>query len=328
MKRWALAALPLAFLVGCGDSSAGAGVGADSKQSASVTRERSMTESRELNSSRAQESTVERNLLPFIVDGVGPLVKFGGDVATNSQICRFAMEWTPEDQAAQEAQVIAAYGPDVLSRPEWAVNRWLFESDLQDIATACAAWQIQNAFVPVQGWGIDPVVSKSEMLRRVAPQQSPEKLAAYLGGTLASMRAVAGTMSRIAEDLDARPAMTEAEYRQAVGELLPTYAGEHVAGLQAALEDGKRQQYTTCTVSGCNNVEFSTQSGYALSMGLDGPVLSQHGLVLLGDGMINGRRHVAAVSASNGATMSRQSGSGTSDSLATGQSVGGQVKTN
>lgn len=256
------------------------------------------------------------------------MVMFGGDVVTNSQICGFAMTWTPEDQAAQRAQVIAEHGADVLNRPEWAVNRWLFESDLQDIATACAAWQIQNAFVPVNGWGVDPVVAKSEMLRRVAPQHSPEKLAAYLGVKLASMRTVAGTMSRIAEDLDARPAMTEAEYRQAVRQLLPVYASEHVAELKTAIEDGKHQQYTTCTTSGCNKVEFSTRSGYALSMGLDGPVLSQHGLVLLGDGMINGKRHMAAVSASNGATMSRQSGSGTSDSLATGQSVGGQVKTN
>lgn len=247
-----------------------------------------MTQSRELSSNRQRASTVERNVLPFIVDGIKPLIRYGDHA--NVVGCQLAAGLGT--QVELEEMFLAQGGPGVMDDPELPHLAWLVHSEMREIVTSCAAWGVASVFEPVQGWPSN-----------ANPLRSPEAdVRNHMMTNLAFAIASADVLAFIAAGLSEQSNMTAAEYREAAAVLLQEYAQDWADSVASVMPELSESGYHVCGAPGCEPVQFTTDNGYAYQAGPAGATVMHHGLVLLGDGHIHGERYTASVSVANEAT--------------------------
>lgn len=297
-------------LMSGGNAAAGVGGGVDTSEGSEVRQDGSVSQSRELSSGREQASTVERNLLPFIVSGIQPLALHTEGLSfTGCQIVKGQL-----DREAVEQQLTEDLG-EIPTDPTASPAAWLMHGDEREIMASCTAWGALSVFQPRQGWPFRPTKTDESVVLE------------WVQTRLAVGVATADMLAVVAQELSEMNGLTPDEYREAAAAAWRDHASLWLDSFEAAISAAHEASYSIAGASTPQPIEFRTDNGYHYAHGPDGAAISHYGLVLVGDGHIQGERYTASVSVGNEARMVRQSSDSSTHSTSTGESGGGRAAT-
>lgn len=313
LRSGVLGAVVVGLMSG-GNAAANVGGGVDSSEGSEVTRDGSVSQSRELSSERSRTSTVERNLLPFIVDGVASTTVY--NESTSCFAARIADGQLDREIVEQELAEKHGENGQLPTDPTASPEAWVLHADEREIYASCAAWGALAMFEPLQGWPFRP------------DREAEADVLNWVQNRIAAGAATGEVFAVIAQELDDLSDLTAEEYQEAAAEAWRDNAQLWLDVLVATRDDLAEDYISICGSSQCPApVSLMTRNGYSYQHGPEGAKLTHYSLVMLGDGHIMGERYTSSVSIGNEARMTRQSSDSSTQSTSTGESGGGRAAT-
>lgn len=301
-------------LMSGGNAAANVGGGVDTSEGSEVRQDGSVSQSRELSSGREQDSTVERNLLPFIVDGVASTTVY--NESTSCFAARIADGQLDREIVEQELAERHGENGQLSTDPTTSPEAWVIHADEREIYASCAAWGALAVFEPLQGWPFRP------------DQEEESAVMDWVKSRIAGAAATGEVFAIIAQELDDLSGLTAAEYQEAAAEAWRDNASLWLDSFESTKADLMGANVSICGVSQCPApVSFMTPNGYSYQHGPEGAKLTHYSLVMVGDGHIMGDRYTSSVSIGNAARMVRQSSDSSTQSTSTGESGGSRAAT-
>lgn len=298
--------------------------------STSVSRDASVSDTKELTASNAQTVTKSMPLLPMLWtvlnDYGGERVQIGGMM---DQICGAGL---PEMVSAEkyQNQIQPAAREMLKGKPGDSENvRKLLApvanllKPQHELPRICAA-NFSGAFATTWvGW---PIESKDPW-----GKEADAEIRATMGAWLTASDPTVTYLERVADAVAAQRGLDEAGYRALIEQELIKAGPDFVRALMAQMQAMQAQPPAFTTDStGFKGVHFlATYKGqkYDFQGTPTGTTISKNGTVYLGNNYINGKQYVIEVAQANTATMSRSSGTSSTNNNQVGGGVEGRAGT-